>query len=74
MTRLTMAKKRLPDTGMGRSTGASSPPRGKGEALDRPELAEIEAAYRKGELDLFVFEDLGRSVRGADAVRLPARR
>jgi hypothetical protein len=28
---------------------------GKGEALDRSELAEIEAAYRSGELDLFVF-------------------
>jgi site-specific DNA recombinase len=44
--------------------------KGKGEALDRPELAEIEAAYRSGELDLFVFEDLGRLVRGSEAVRL----
>ena len=44
--------------------------KGKGEALDRPELAEIEAAYRSKELDLYIFEDLGRLVRGAEAVRL----
>ena len=44
--------------------------KGKGEALDRPELAEIEAELKKGELDLFVFEDLGRLVRGSEAVRL----
>lgn len=43
---------------------------GKGEALDRPELTEIEAILRRRELDLFVFEDLGRLVRGAEAVRL----
>lgn len=44
--------------------------KGKGEALDRPELARIEAEYRKGELDVFIWEDLGRLVRGGDATRL----
>ena len=44
--------------------------KGKGEALDRPELAEIEAMLRSGELDLLVMEDVGRLVRGAEAVRL----
>ena len=44
--------------------------KGKGEALDRPELAQIEAEYRKRELDLYIFEDLGRLVRGAEAQRL----
>jgi site-specific DNA recombinase len=43
---------------------------GKGEALDRPELLQIEAEYRKEELDVFLWEDLGRLVRGADAARL----
>ena len=38
--------------------------KGKGESLDRPELAEIEAEFRKRQLDLFVWEDLGRLVRG----------
>lgn len=44
--------------------------KGKGERLDRPELAEIEAVFRRGELDVFVWEDLGRLVRGVEAVRL----
>ncbi len=44
--------------------------KGKGERLDRPELAEVEEAFRSGELDLAVQEDVGRLVRGADAVRL----
>src|ERR1700685_879216 len=44
--------------------------KGKGEALDRPELAKIEAEYRKDELDLFIWEDLGRLVRGGEAARL----
>ena len=44
--------------------------KGNGERLDRPELAEIEEAFRSGELDLAVQEDVGRLVRGADAVRL----
>jgi hypothetical protein len=44
--------------------------KGKGERLDRPELAEIERMYRTGELDLSIQEDVGRLVRGADAVRL----
>lgn len=44
--------------------------KGKGERLDRPELAEIERVFRRGELDVFVWEDLGRLVRGVEAVRL----
>jgi site-specific DNA recombinase len=44
--------------------------KGKGEALDRPELAEIEAMLRTRELDLLIAEDIGRIVRGTDAVRL----
>jgi site-specific DNA recombinase len=40
---------------------------GKGERLDRPELAEIEAMLRSGELDLLIAEDIGRIVRGAEA-------
>lgn len=43
---------------------------GKGERLDRPELADIETEFRKGKLDVFVWEDLGRLVRGVEAVRL----
>jgi hypothetical protein len=43
---------------------------GKGERLDRPELAEYEEEFRTGEFDLFIFEDLGRLVRGAEAARL----
>jgi hypothetical protein len=44
--------------------------KGKGEQLDRPELAQIEAEFRKSYLDVFVWEDLGRLVRGVEAVRL----
>lgn len=44
--------------------------KGKGERLDRPELAELEALLRTRELDLLVVEDIGRLVRGAEAVRL----
>jgi hypothetical protein len=43
---------------------------GKGERLDRPELAEIEALVRTKELDLLVMEDVGRLVRGVQAVVL----
>ncbi len=43
---------------------------GKGERLDRPELAQFEEQFREGEFDLFIFEDLGRLVRGAEAARL----
>jgi site-specific DNA recombinase len=35
--------------------------KGKGERLDRPGLAKMEAMLRTRELDLLVFEDLGRS-------------
>ena len=44
--------------------------KGKGERLDRPELAEVERWIRSRELDLLVMEDVGRLVRGAEAVRL----
>ncbi len=44
--------------------------KGKGEQLDRPELAEIEAMLRTRELDLLVMEDVGRLVRGPEAARL----
>jgi len=44
--------------------------KGKGEALDRPELVQIEAQLRTRELDLLIVEDLGRLVRGVEAVRL----
>jgi site-specific DNA recombinase len=40
---------------------------GKGERLDRPELADIEAMLRRRELDLLIAEDLGRLVRGTAA-------
>jgi len=40
---------------------------GKGERLDRPELAELEAMLRSGELDLLIAEDIGRIVRGTAA-------
>ena len=43
---------------------------GKGERLDRPELPEVEAMIRTGELDFLVCDDLGRMVRGAEATRL----
>lgn len=43
---------------------------GKGERLDRPELVQIEEELRSGDLDLLIIEDLGRLVRGAEAVRL----
>lgn len=42
----------------------------KGEWLDRPELAEIEAILRTRRFDLVVAEDLGRIVRDTDAKRL----
>jgi hypothetical protein len=44
--------------------------RGKGERVDRPELAELEAMIRSRELDLLLAEDLGRIVRGTEAERL----
>jgi hypothetical protein len=44
--------------------------KGKGERLDRPELAKLEAMLRSDELDLLVLEDIGRLVRGTEAVRL----
>jgi site-specific DNA recombinase len=42
--------------------------KGKGERLDRPELAEIEEFLRTRKFDLFVCEDIGRVIRGAAAV------
>ena len=44
--------------------------KGKGEDLLRPELAEIEAQLRTGEIDLLILEDIGRLVRGTEASRL----
>ncbi len=44
--------------------------KGKGERLDRPELAELEIHLRSRTLDLVIYEDIGRLIRGADAVRL----
>ena len=44
--------------------------KGKGERLDRPELDEIEAAYKSGDYDVFVFDDLSRLIRGGEAARL----
>ena len=44
--------------------------KGKGEDLERPELAEIEAQLRTGEIDLLILEDIGRLVRGTEASRL----
>lgn len=43
---------------------------GKGERLDRPELARIEEMIRSRELDFLVCEDIGRLVRGTEASRL----
>ena len=44
--------------------------KGKGEHLDRPELAEVEDLIRSGLYDLVIMEDAGRMVRGAAAVGL----
>lgn len=44
--------------------------RGKGERLDRPELKEVEDLIRTRTVDLVVMEDVGRMVRGSDAVRI----
>jgi DNA invertase Pin-like site-specific DNA recombinase len=41
--------------------------KGKGERLDRPELAEVEAMLRSGKLDFLILDDIGRLVRGAEA-------
>lgn len=42
----------------------------KGEWTDRPELAAFEEIARRGDKDIIVIEDLGRLVRGTEAVRL----
>jgi hypothetical protein len=44
--------------------------KGKGERLDRPELTEVEAMLRSRALDLLIAEDIGRMVRGTEAMRL----
>ncbi|WP_194242529.1 recombinase family protein [Gimesia benthica] len=41
--------------------------KGKGERLDRPELAEVETRLEANEFDLLTFEDVGRLVRGVTA-------
>ena len=43
---------------------------GKGEWLDRPELAEVEVRLKDFEFDLLTFEDIGRLVRGPAAHRI----
>ena len=44
--------------------------KGKGERLDRPELTEVEDLIRGRTLDVLVCEDIGRLVRGTEAVKL----
>jgi len=44
--------------------------KGKGERLDRPEIAKIEGMLRGGELDVLVAEDIGRIIRGTDVARI----
>jgi hypothetical protein len=44
--------------------------KGKGERLDRPELQQIEEMLRSEVLDFLIAEDIGRMVRGAEAIRL----
>lgn len=44
--------------------------RGKGERLDRPELADVERLLRSRRFDLLVMEDVGRLVRGVAAVEI----
>ena len=44
--------------------------KGKGEDLTRPELTEIEAQLRTGDIDLLILDDIGRLVRGTEASRL----
>lgn len=43
---------------------------GKGERLDRPELAEVESRIKAGLDDVVFMEDVGRMVRGTAAVEL----
>ena len=52
------------------SNTSSSRPRARARDSTDQELAQIEAEFRKGLLDVFVIEDLGRLVRGVEAVRL----
>ncbi|MFQ3592644.1 MAG: recombinase family protein [Gemmataceae bacterium] len=40
--------------------------KGKGERLERPELAQVATMLRSRELDLLVAKDIGRIVRGAE--------
>jgi site-specific DNA recombinase len=44
--------------------------RGKGERRNRPELNVLDELIRTRELDLLVAEDIGRIIRGADAVSI----
>ncbi len=43
---------------------------GKGERLDRPELEQIESAFRSQQFDLVIFDDLSRLIRGGEAAKL----
>ncbi len=44
--------------------------KGKGENLERPELDQIEAAFKSRKFDVFIFDDLSRLIRGGEASRL----
>ena len=44
--------------------------KGKGEDIERPELEEIAKSCRSGNIDILVQEDVGRLVRGTDAVKI----
>ena len=43
---------------------------GKGERKDRPELKELDGFIRSRKFDVLVAEDLGRIIRGAEAVKI----
>ena len=44
--------------------------KGKGEQLNRPEIAQVEQLLRSRKLDLLVVEELSRLIRGGEAIRL----
>ena len=44
--------------------------KGKGEQLNRPEIAQVEQLLRRRKLDLLVVEELSRLIRGGEATRL----
>lgn len=64
------AKEEIADQYDGPCEFRSIATKGKGERLDRPELAEVERLIRSGEFDVVLMEDVGRMVRGTAAVEL----